>query len=161
MQKIRGGNEKIAVSIQSTMIGRDLKDYPALIEDYNETVADFEAVLVKYLKGGIEAKSRPMIRRGGFLGMGGTKIVSNLPSFAVSNEPRSNVLTLLPRPVRPRMPSSSTVRSSAGFVRSSTRRSKTLTSSSQSTARGTTRTHPPKSRRSISRSRPRTMVSFR
>lgn len=74
MVRLQGGNEKVAAGIQNVMIGRDLKDYPQMIEDYNDTVKDFEAILVKYLKGGVEAKHRPMITRGGFLGMGGTKI---------------------------------------------------------------------------------------
>lgn len=74
MMKIRGGNEKIGANIQASMIGRDLKDYPELIEDYNETVKEFEEILVKYLKGGHEGKKRPRITRGGFMGLGGTKI---------------------------------------------------------------------------------------
>ena len=45
-----------------------------MIEDYNDTVKEFEEVLVKYLKGGHEGKKRPQITRGGFLGIGGQKI---------------------------------------------------------------------------------------
>lgn len=74
MMRLQGGNEKLASSIQNVSIGRDLKDYPGLIEDYNDTIKEFEEVLVKYLKGGKEAKKRPLIRRGGFMGMGGTKV---------------------------------------------------------------------------------------
>jgi hypothetical protein len=74
MMRLQGGNEKLASSIQNVSIGRDLKDYPGLIEDYNDTIKAFEEVLVKYLKGGKEAKKRPRIRRGGFMGMGGTKV---------------------------------------------------------------------------------------
>ena len=74
MLKIRGGNEKIGAGIQASMIGRDLKEYPELIEDYNETVKEFEEVLVKYLKGGQIGKKRPKITRGGFFGLGGQKI---------------------------------------------------------------------------------------
>lgn len=74
MMRLQGGNEKLASSIQNVSIGRDLKDYPGLIEDYNDTIKAFEEVLVKYLKGGKEAKKRPRIRRGGFMGMGGIKV---------------------------------------------------------------------------------------
>ncbi|KAF8178610.1 hypothetical protein K438DRAFT_1977846 [Mycena galopus ATCC 62051] len=41
-----------------------------LIEYHNQTVRDFEAVLVKYLKGGIQNKSRPVVTTGGFCGIG-------------------------------------------------------------------------------------------
>jgi hypothetical protein len=74
MMQLRGGDDKLASNIQHASIGRDLKDYPQQIEDYNNTIKEFEEVLVKYLKGGREAKHRPMIRRGGFMGMGGTKV---------------------------------------------------------------------------------------
>ncbi|CDZ98717.1 Uncharacterized conserved protein [Phaffia rhodozyma] len=74
IMQLRGGNEKLASNIQSAMIGRNLKEYPEMIEDYNDTVRDFEEVLVKYLKGGQEGKRRPTIKRGGFLGIGAEKV---------------------------------------------------------------------------------------
>jgi hypothetical protein len=56
-------------------VGRRLGDPPSLIKDHNDSVREFEAVLVKYLKAlkGRKTgnKPRPTIRLGGFLGMGG------------------------------------------------------------------------------------------
>jgi hypothetical protein len=52
-------------------IGRRVGDLPHLIEIHNNTVRQFEQVLVRYLKGGKIGKKRPSIRLGGFLGMGG------------------------------------------------------------------------------------------
>lgn len=47
-----------------------------MVEDHNEAVAELEAHLVKYLKGGNIAKQRPTLKKGGFLGFGGEKKVS-------------------------------------------------------------------------------------
>jgi calcium permeable stress-gated cation channel len=52
-------------------IGRRVGDLPHLIEVHNNTVRQFEQVLVHYLKGGKIGKKRPSIRLGGFWGMGG------------------------------------------------------------------------------------------
>lgn len=108
MMRLQAGNEKIASSIQNASIGRDLKDYPGLIEDYNDTIKDFEAVLVKYLKGGKEAKKRPRIRRGGFLGMGGTKVDAieyygcvRPPFEPLASKQRSPLTVARPRSVLP------------------------------------------------------------
>ena len=57
----------------SVHIGRRVGKLPELIEAHNNTVREFEKVLVRYLKGGKTGKKRPTIRLGGFLGMGGQK----------------------------------------------------------------------------------------
>lgn len=54
-------------------IGRRVGDLPQLIEIHNNTVREFEQVLVRYLKGGKISKNRPTIHIGGFLGLGGEK----------------------------------------------------------------------------------------
>ncbi|KAJ6593515.1 hypothetical protein B0H19DRAFT_916940 [Mycena capillaripes] len=56
--------------ITSVHMARAVGDLPQLIEYHNQTVRDFEAVLVKYLKGGIHNKSRPVVTSGGFFGIG-------------------------------------------------------------------------------------------
>lgn len=56
--------------ITSSHIARAVGDLPLLIEYHNQTVRDFEAVLVKYLKGGMHNKSRPVVTSGGFCGIG-------------------------------------------------------------------------------------------
>lgn len=55
----------------SVHIGRKVGQLPELIAFHNETVREFEQVLVKYLKGGRLAKRRPTIRVGGTCGCGG------------------------------------------------------------------------------------------
>lgn len=55
-------------------IGRKVGQLPELIEQHNDTVRELEKYLVRYLKGGKIGKKRPMIRIGGFLGMGGQKV---------------------------------------------------------------------------------------
>lgn len=57
----------------SVHIGRAVGKLPELIEFHNQAVRELEQALVKYLKGGRIAKRRPMIRIGGFWGMGGSK----------------------------------------------------------------------------------------
>jgi len=52
-------------------IGRRVGNLPQLIETHNNTVRQFEQILVRYLKGGKIGKKRPTIRLGGFCGMGG------------------------------------------------------------------------------------------
>ncbi|KAF9501406.1 DUF221-domain-containing protein [Pleurotus eryngii] len=54
-------------------IGRKVGKLPELIEYHNKTVRELENVLVKYLKGGRPAKTRPTIRVGGCCGMGGQR----------------------------------------------------------------------------------------
>jgi len=58
----------------SVHIGRRVGDLPDLIEYHNETVRQFEEVLVRYLKGGKLRAKRPTVRVGGFWGMGGKKL---------------------------------------------------------------------------------------
>lgn len=55
----------------SVHIGRRVGQLPELIEYHNNTVREFEQVLVRYLKGGRPGKNRPTIRIGGFMGFGG------------------------------------------------------------------------------------------
>ncbi|CAA7260544.1 unnamed protein product [Cyclocybe aegerita] len=57
----------------SVHIGRKVGKLPELIEYHNQTVRDFEEVLVKYLKGGKIKAKRPTIRIGGTCGCGGTR----------------------------------------------------------------------------------------
>ncbi|OCF35877.1 hypothetical protein I316_02370 [Kwoniella heveanensis BCC8398] len=61
------------LKIDCTSIGRRLEDFPEMVEDHNKAVAELEEHLVKYLKGGQVGKKRPVIRKGGFLGIGGAK----------------------------------------------------------------------------------------
>lgn len=69
---------KIGPEIDCTTIGRRLDDFPELVDEHNEAVAELEQHLVKYLKNGRVAKNRPTITKGGFLGIGGEKRVSIL-----------------------------------------------------------------------------------
>ena len=57
----------------SVHVGRRVGNLPQLIEVHNNTVREFEQVLVRYLNGGKIGKKRPTIRLGGFLGIGGEK----------------------------------------------------------------------------------------
>jgi calcium permeable stress-gated cation channel len=57
----------------SVHVGRRVGDLSHLIDVHNNTVREFEQVLVRYLKDGKIGKKRPTIRLGGFLGVGGTK----------------------------------------------------------------------------------------
>lgn len=57
----------------SVHIGRKVGKLPELIEYHNQTVREFEEVLVKYLKGGKIRANRPTIRLGGSCGCGGTR----------------------------------------------------------------------------------------
>jgi calcium permeable stress-gated cation channel len=54
-------------------IGRKVGKLPELIEYHNDTVREFERVLVRYLKGGRLGRKRPTIRVGGTCGCGGMK----------------------------------------------------------------------------------------
>ena len=65
---------KVPYPTTSVHIGRKVGRLPELIEYHNETVRQFEQVLVRYLKGGKLGKKRPTIRTGGFMGCGGTKM---------------------------------------------------------------------------------------
>jgi hypothetical protein len=57
--------------VTSVHMARTVGDLPELIEYHNQTVRDLEAVLVRYLKGGVAGKGRPYIRLGGCCGLGG------------------------------------------------------------------------------------------
>ncbi|XP_006461255.1 hypothetical protein AGABI2DRAFT_48387, partial [Agaricus bisporus var. bisporus H97] len=57
----------------SVHIGRKVGQLPDLIEYHNQTVREFEEILVKYLKGGKIRSKRPTIRVGGTCGCGGIK----------------------------------------------------------------------------------------
>ncbi|KAJ6495774.1 DUF221-domain-containing protein [Mycena vitilis] len=74
LQRDGGLNEILGKSlpypITSVHMARAVGDLPKLIEYHNQTVRDFEAVLVKYLKGGIHHKSRPVVTFGGICGIG-------------------------------------------------------------------------------------------
>ena len=75
-QGIRDIFQSVQVPYPTTAvhIGRRVGRLPELIDYHNNTVRKFEAVLVRYLKGGKIAKERPTIRVGGFLGCGGVKM---------------------------------------------------------------------------------------
>lgn len=64
---------KVPYPTTSVHIGRKVGRLPELIEYHNETVRQFEQVLVRYLKGGKLGKKRPMIKVGAFMGCGGVK----------------------------------------------------------------------------------------
>jgi hypothetical protein len=63
----------VLIAVANSFPGRRLEDFPEMVEDHNRAVADLEVHLVKYLKGGRLANKRPVLRKGGFLGMGGEK----------------------------------------------------------------------------------------
>ena len=73
------GIAKLFASLQvpypatSVHIGRRVEDLPDLVDYHNNTVRELEQVLVQYLKGGKLGKTRPTIRIGGFMGIGGEK----------------------------------------------------------------------------------------
>lgn len=64
---------KVPYPTTSVHIGRKVGKLPQLIEYHNTTVREFEAILVKYLKGGKLGRKRPTIRVGGTCGFGGMK----------------------------------------------------------------------------------------
>ncbi|ORX40793.1 hypothetical protein BD324DRAFT_575027 [Kockovaella imperatae] len=65
---------KIGPEIDCATIGRRIGDFPELVDEHNEAVADLEKNLVKYLGSGKVAAKRPTIRKGAFLGiLGGQK----------------------------------------------------------------------------------------
>lgn len=55
----------------SVHIGRKVGQLPELIEYHNDTVREFEQILVRYMKGNKLKAKRPTIRIGGFMGCGG------------------------------------------------------------------------------------------
>ena len=57
----------------SVHIGRKVGKLPELIDYHNQTVREFEEILVKYLKDGKIKPNRPTIRIGGTCGCGGTR----------------------------------------------------------------------------------------
>ncbi|KAF8963690.1 hypothetical protein BDZ97DRAFT_1661438 [Flammula alnicola] len=66
------GSVKMPYPTTSVHIGRKVGKLPELIDYHNQTVREFEEVLVKYLKGGKIKSKRPTIRIGGHCGLGGT-----------------------------------------------------------------------------------------
>jgi hypothetical protein len=64
---------KVPYPTTSVHIGRKVGKLPELIEYHNQTVREFEEILVKYLKNGKIRPKRPMIRVGGTCGCGGVK----------------------------------------------------------------------------------------
>lgn len=64
---------KVPYPTTSVHIGRKVGKLPELIDYHNQTVREFEEVLVKYLKGGKIKANRPTVRIGGHCGMGGVK----------------------------------------------------------------------------------------
>ncbi|KAF4620776.1 hypothetical protein D9613_000857 [Agrocybe pediades] len=64
---------KVPYPTTSVHIGRKVGKLPELIEYHNQTVREFEEILVKYLKGGKIKAKRPTIRVGGTCGCGGMK----------------------------------------------------------------------------------------
>ncbi|KAF8161319.1 hypothetical protein B0H34DRAFT_840484 [Crassisporium funariophilum] len=64
---------KVPYPTTSVHIGRKVGRLPELIDYHNQTVREFEEVLVKYLKGGRIKAKRPSIRVGGTCGCGGQK----------------------------------------------------------------------------------------
>jgi hypothetical protein len=64
---------KVPYPTTSVHIGRKVGKLPELIDYHNQTVREFEEVLVKYLKGGKIKANRPTVRIGGNCGMGGVK----------------------------------------------------------------------------------------
>lgn len=64
---------KVPYPTTSVHIGRKVGKLPELIDYHNQTVREFEEILVKYLKGGKIKAKRPTIRVGGTCGLGGTK----------------------------------------------------------------------------------------
>ncbi|KIM40329.1 hypothetical protein M413DRAFT_73699 [Hebeloma cylindrosporum] len=67
------GTVKVPYPTTSVHIGRKVGKLPELIDYHNQTVREFEEILVKYLKGGKIKSKRPTIRVGGTCGLGGTK----------------------------------------------------------------------------------------
>ena len=75
-----GGLKSIFESVRvpypttSVHIGRKVGKLPELIDYHNQTVREFEEILVKYLKGGHIKPNRPTIRIGGTCGCGGKRM---------------------------------------------------------------------------------------
>ena len=76
MGKLKVDGIKIGPEIDCATIGRQIGDFPELVEEHNKAVADLEKYLCAYLRDGKMAHKRPTLRKGGFLGMGGQKHVS-------------------------------------------------------------------------------------
>lgn len=64
---------KVPYPTTSVHIGRKVGKLPEMIEYHNQTVREFEEVLVKYLRNGTVGPKRPTIRVGGCCGCGGVK----------------------------------------------------------------------------------------
>lgn len=63
---------KVPYPTTSVHVGRKVGKLPQLIDYHNQTVREFEEILVKYLKGGKIKAKRPTVRVGGSCGCGGT-----------------------------------------------------------------------------------------
>jgi hypothetical protein len=89
---IRSVLESVQIPYPATSvhISRKVGRLPELIEYHNDVVRKLEQVLVRYLKGGKIGAKRPMLRKGGFLGMGGEKVDAIDYYTCVSFSPRSN-----------------------------------------------------------------------
>jgi hypothetical protein len=57
-----------------TPTARRLDDFPEMVEHHNKAVEALELHLVKYLQNGSAGQQRPVMRIGGWLGMGGKKV---------------------------------------------------------------------------------------
>lgn len=73
MGQLKVDGIKIREGIDCATIGRRLGDFPKLVHDHNAAVRDLEAALTKYLKHDKMAAKRPTVRKGGFMGIGGTR----------------------------------------------------------------------------------------
>ncbi|GMK57068.1 hypothetical protein CspeluHIS016_0309080 [Cutaneotrichosporon spelunceum] len=73
MSQLKVDGIKIRDTFDCATIGRRLGDFPKLVHDHNEAVRDLERALSKYLKHNKMAPNRPTVRKGTFMGMGGTK----------------------------------------------------------------------------------------
>jgi len=89
---------KVPYPTTSVHIGRKVGKLPDLIQYHNQTVREFEEVLVKYLKGGKIRSTRPTIRIGGTCGFGGTKKDAIEWYTCVSNIRLLDICVLIPPP---------------------------------------------------------------
>lgn len=71
-----------------------------MVEDHNEAVKELETHLVKYLKGGKIASKRPMLTKGGFLGIGGKKHVRPIPCQSSSLADHQDAIDYLAQQIK-------------------------------------------------------------
>lgn len=80
----------------SVHIGRKVGKLPELIEYHNQTVREFEEILVKYLKDGKIKPNRPTIRIGGTCGFGGTRMDAiEFYTLVPKKSPQKNVFSYI------------------------------------------------------------------